>query len=104
MTDIFKYHHEYTKEGIFDKSIKLFESGDLNLVRIHPLEGHPINGTANYSFKGENYEVAFSVQRVKRDEEKIKKGEKKYREVLVVMGTDFERDSDLINKLIQDLK
>lgn len=95
---VFKYNCLFTnereegKEGAFEKVQKL-EYSEVKKVHMKDLSGENLIA---FSLKGENYEIALSI-------EKYKNGEKIPKETISFQGTDQKRDSDLMNRILEDL-
>jgi len=97
-----KYHLKVTrkhvrgKQGFLEKIQEVAKDKKYNMTQTIP-EDDKIKNLVAYSLKINGYEIALSVERYKNSGRVLK-------EKLEFQGTDQQRDSNLVNKIIGDLK
>ncbi len=96
----YKYHtiltleKEKGEEGAFEKIQRFYAEKTFRMAEIHPFG--KIKNLIAYSLKGDGYEIALDVRKYQNEKKVLK-------EDIGFQGTDYERDSDLINKVLEKL-
>ncbi len=99
----FKYNLQLVRErenngkDVFEKAQKILGNGKYDFSQIIPTVRNEINNYIAYAKREENYNIALSVEKFKNDRNIPK-------EKVLIQGTDYMRDSKLIEEIIGDLK
>lgn len=93
----FKYELELTRRELFNDFLEFYENNNLGIERTYPKDMQEIKNNVHFKIENNAENVGLLLTRGKN-------GNGHYKEKLIIMAKDYQRDSDLINKIIKEFE